>query len=72
MLTCTRNVSCYNDGMCDGDTCHCSKENEVARYHGESCEMPGRDACGGSPCQNRGTCTTIANGENQVCFIQNN
>ena len=51
------------------ESCQCSQENGIAKYHGESCEMPGRDACGGSPCQNGGTCMT--QGENQACFIKN-
>ena len=62
-------IACYNRGTCIGETCQCSQENGIAKYHGESCEMPGRDACGGSPCQNGGTCTSIIQGEIQVCFI---
>ena len=51
--------------------CQCSQENGIAKYHGESCEMPGRDACAGSPCQNDGSCTTFIQGETQVRFIKN-
>ena len=52
------------------ESCQCSQENGIEKYHGESCEMPGRDACAGSPCQNGGTCTTIIQGEIQARFIK--
>ena len=61
---------CYNDNICDGDTCHCIQENGVAKYYGESCEMPGRDECSGNPCQNGGTCSTTIQDEIQACFKQ--
>ena len=51
--------------------CQCSQENGLAKYHGESCEMPGSDECAESPCQNGGSCTTIIKGETQACFIKN-
>ena len=57
--------------LVESEGCQCSQENEIAKYHGESCEMPGRDACAGSPCQNGGSCTTIIQGEIQACFIIN-
>ena len=50
-------------------SCQCSQENGIEKYHGESCEMPGRDACAGNPCQNGGTCSTFIQGETQACFI---
>ena len=50
-------------------SCQCSQENGIAKYHGESCEMPGRDACAGSPCHNGGICKIIIQGEIQACFI---
>ena len=67
-------VPCYNHGTCNeasvwSETCQCSQENGIAKYHGESCEMPGSDACAGNPCQNGGLCTTIIQGETQACFI---
>ena len=52
------------------EACQCSQENGIAKYHGESCEIPGSDACAGSPCQNGGSCTTIIQGETQACFIK--
>ena len=75
----TGRLPCYNGGTCTfeyivtnpleptlpTDKCQCQ---ENGKYHGESCEMPGRDACGGSPCQNDGTCTLIDQGEIQACF----
>ena len=53
------------------EICQCSQENGIAKYHSESCEMPGSDACAGDPCQNGGLCTTIIQGETQACFIHN-
>ena len=64
------NIPCYNDGICDGDTCQCSQETGIAKYHGESCDMPA--ACDGNPCQNGGNCSIIEAIDNtQVCFIKN-
>ena len=60
----------YENYLGELDGCQCSHENGLAKYHGESCEMPGSDACAGSPCQNGGTCTTIIQGEIQACFIK--
>ena len=69
LLACS--VPCYNGGVCDGDSCHCSQENGIAKYHGESCHVPGSDPCAGNPCQNDGSCTSIIQAINniQVCFI---
>ena len=50
--------------------CECIQENGIAKYHGESCEMPGSDACAGNPCQNGGSCTIIIQGGTQACFIE--
>ena len=52
------------------EVCQCSQQNGIAKYHGESCEMPGSDACAESPCQNGGICTVNILGENQACFIK--
>ena len=65
------NIPCYNDGICDGDTCQCRQENGIAKYRGESCEILGDDACAGNPCQNGGMCTLIVEGEIQACFLKN-
>ena len=65
LMTCS--VPCYNDGICDGDTCHCIQENGITKYHGESCDMPA--ACDGNPCKNGGTCMTIIKDEFQACFL---
>ena len=70
---------CHNNGTClveliddkSAPLCQCSHENKIAKYHGENCEMPGSNFCGGSPCQNGGSCTTIIQGEIQACFIIN-
>ena len=65
------NIPCHNGGMCiKGETCQCIKENGIAKYHGESCEMPGRDPCDQNPCQNGGNCSTTIQAGFQVCFIR--
>ena len=71
MLACFRNFTCYNDGVCDGDTCHCSQENGITKYHGKNCHMPGNNPCAGNPCQNGGNCTsfTKAKSKNLVSFL---
>ena len=61
-------IPCHNSGICNGESCQCSQENGIAKYHGESCEIPGRDACCGSPCQNGGTCSTIILDKIQASF----
>ena len=53
------------------ESCQCIQENGLAKYHGESCEMPGSDACAGNPCENGGSCTIIIQGKTQACFIKN-
>ena len=83
LLICGSNEKpCYNGGTCTSNIvinpqepslpisseCQCQ---ENGKYHGKYCEMPGRDACGGSPCQNGGTCTLIDQGEIQACFLKN-
>ena len=65
--TCGNDIPCYNGGTCNGETCQCSEDNEVAKYHGLSCDMPA--ACIGNPCQNGGTCIPEIQTDNaQVCF----
>ena len=69
LLAC--DVPCYNDGICDGEICHCSQENGIAKYYGESCGMPA--ACDGYPCQNGGMCKSFiqASNKTQDYFIIN-
>ena len=62
------NIPCYNGGICDGDACQCSQDNGIAKYHGESCDMPA--ACDGNPCQNGGTCIIQEIKNIQACFIK--
>ena len=66
-MTC--NIPCYNGGECDGDICHCPRENGIATFYGESCDMS--PICGENPCQNGGQCKRIIQTINntQVCFI---
>ena len=62
------NIPCYNGGICDGDACQCSQDNGIAKYHGESCDMPA--ACDGNPCQNNGECTANTQADDiQVRFV---
>ena len=69
---------CKNDGICvpermddiNSIRCQCSEVNEIARYHGEKCEIPGQDPCDLDPCQNGGTCSTISTANIQVWFIR--
>ena len=70
LIYCDGGLPCFNNGICNGQTCQCSQENGIAKYHGESCEMPGRDPCDQNPCQNGGTCSTISSANIQVCFIR--
>ena len=28
------NIPCHNGGICKGETCQCSRENGIAKYHG--------------------------------------
>ena len=67
LLTC--NIFCYHGGICDGDICHCPKENGTAKYYGENCDMSA--VCDENPCQNGGKCTSIIQAINntQVCSI---
>ena len=69
--TCEVNSTVYEYDFVRYESCQCIQENGLAKYHGESCEIPGSDACAGSPCQNGGSCTTIIQGEIQACFIIN-
>ena len=69
-ISCGKNIPCHNGGTCNGEICQCSQENGIAKYHGQSCDMPA--ACDGNPCQNGGSCTgKIQINNTQDCFKVN-
>ena len=68
IIFCGNGIPCYNDGICDDETCRCSQEKGISKYYGESCDLTAT-SCDGNPCQNGGACTTmiVASNDNQVC-----